>query len=266
MKRKNNTLIIIVVLIVLCLLLACVAALFVFRSSADTVTTLFTELVEEQAANLGGESVNPQRRALGASPVIYLAGRSDITIPSLGETSDISLFSCRDGGVIQETFPPGYRITPGASFTFQASGQTNFYGGPPEDGFPPDGDPAGGMAYLDDFGGISGYQGPAGALVAVFLSDAIPASNPPDALDFTEEGMGSNFSRLEPQVGQVFFIGDGRSSNGQAQTFVAPTNATRLFIGLADGAYFSGPPTCYADNTGSFSYQIESDQPYEPLP
>ena len=266
MKRKNNSLIIIVVLIVLCLLLACIAALFAFRNSANSVTTLFTEIVEEQAANLGSESSNLQRRVLGASPVIYLAGRSDITIPSLEETSDIPLFSCRDGGVIQETFPPGYRITPQAAFTFQASGQTNFFGGPPEDGFPPDGDPSGSMAYLDAFGGISGYQGPAGALVGVFLSDAIPANNPLDALEFTEEGLGSNFSRLEPQIGQVFFIGDGRSSNGQAQTFVAPANATRLFIGLADGSYFYGTPTCYADNTGSFTYQIESDQPYEPLP
>lgn len=202
---------------------------------------------------------------LGAAPVLHLAGRSDVVIPPLGEASDNPLFSCRDHPTIQETYPPGYRITPGSEFTFSASGRVNYYGGPVEEGFPPDGDFS--MADIAPYGGISGYTGPAGALVGVFLDDAIPnGETAPERINFNADGVGVDFERLEPQIGQVFFIGDGKTTGGKLQIFVAPRAAARLYIGLIDAPFFSGLSTCYADNVGGFEYTLQSNQPYQPLP
>jgi hypothetical protein len=273
MKRVGLPVIIAISLLLLCLIAACIVGLLFFwpatagdsGSSSGLPFDLTEVLSGETAAGETGRQL-AATQALGAAPVIHLAGRTDITIPALGQDSDVTIFSCRDGGVIQETFPPGYQITPGAAFTFSATGLTNFYGGTPEEGFPPDGDPSGLEAEIFSFGGISGYRGPAGALLGLFLDDNIPNGEPPDPLDFTASGLGVDFRQLEPQVGQVFFIGDGRASNGQTQTFIAPSNATRLFIGLVDGYSFYGDPTCYADNTGSFDYRLDADQPFEPLP
>jgi len=88
-----------------------------------------------------------------------------------------------------------------------------------------------------------GISAPSGvgfnSLVGVFLD----ASNPtgmttPAELDFSG---GLGFTNLSPELRQIFFIGDGRTtlnagpSAGSAQEFFVPTGATRLFLGTADG-------------------------------
>ncbi len=273
---KKNFLVVLLLLLVLCLLALCIGGFLLWRSMNNVVSGL-PNLAETAAAAVTqipttAPMANPTTLAapstpfvLGAAPVIHLAGRADITIPPLGQPSEVSLFSCRPAELVQETYPPGYRIQPGAEFTFEASGKINYYGGAPEEGFPPDGDPAT-FANIEPFGGISGYQGPGGALVGVFLDDAIPNGSPPASLNFNPDGQGTDFERLQPQIGQVFFIGDGKTNAGKPQVFVAPPNATRLFVGLIDGGFFSGPSTCYSDNAGEFKYQITSNQPYQALP
>jgi hypothetical protein len=266
-KRGSRIGIILLVLIVLCCLLTACVGLYLWYTGSELLGQYGLSLpaapAQEQIPAAAPTSVV---RATGASPVLYLAGRSDITIPPLGEPSEIPVFSCRDGGVIQETFPPGYRVSAGTEFTFKATGLINFYGGPLDQGYPPDGDPNGSMASIESFGGISGYEGPAGALAGVFLTDAVPLEPAPDLIRFTADATGIEFARLEPQIGQVFFIGDGATSTGARQNFVAPAGATRLFIGLVDGSFFFGPPTCYADNVGSFDYEINASLPFEAIP
>lgn len=266
-KQGSKWIWIVAVLIVsCCLLFLCLAAIF-WLKGPDLLKQLgLPNLpIPVQPGGAPEKTVPAVKNATGASPVLYLAGRTDISIPPLGQPSDVLLFSCRDSSVVQEVFPPGYRITPGSEFTFQASGMVNYYGGPLEQGVPPDGD-SNVMAQINSFGGISGYQGPSGALSGVFLTDAIPLEPAPELINFKADGVGKDFSRLEPQIGQVFLIGDGATSAGVSQVFVAPAGATRLFIGLVDGAGFYGTPTCYADNVGSFDYQVNSNQPFNAIP
>ncbi len=286
--KKNNWLLLIIVLAVLCLLLLCIGGFVLWRTfqnaaqavgdplaTAQAFTTLVPQdpnaLTTALPAILPTDSAttpaaeNPPIFALGAAPVLHLAGRTDIIIPKLGEPSENPLFACRDGAIIQETYPSGYQISPGSEFIFKASGRVNYYGGAPEDGYPPDGDAQ--TAEIEPFGSISGYIGPSGALVGVFLDDSIPNGEiAPERINFTPEGQGVDFERLAPQIGQVFFIGDGKNANGNAQIFVAPANATRLYIGLIDAPSFYGFSGCYADNTGGFEYSMKSNQPYQPLP
>ena len=82
--------------------------------------------------------------------------------------------------------------------------------------------------------GMSDIHAPINSLVGVFLTDAMPSlSTPPSKLDF--EAFGLNFTTLAPQPQQVFFIGDGMTSNGTVQQFSIPSSATRLFLGTMDG-------------------------------
>jgi hypothetical protein len=267
-KRRGSKIgVVLIVLIVICCLLTACAGIYLWYTGSDLLGQYGLSLpAAPDAGGIPAAGPTSVVRATGASPVLYLAGRSDLTIPPLGEPSEIPLFSCRDGGLIQEAFPSGYRVAAGTEFTFKASGRINYFGQSLDQGYPPDGDPNGSMAGIGSFGGISGYQGPAGALAGVFLTDAIPLEPAPEPIRFTVDTVGVEFTRLEPQIGQVFFIGDGANSAATRQVFVAPAGAARLFVGLVDGAFFSGPPTCYADNVGSFDYEIDANQAFEAIP
>ena len=86
-------------------------------------------------------------------------------------------------------------------------------------------------------------------LTGVFLDPSV-GSVAPSALNFSAPG-GTSFTTLSGlQLGQTFFIGDGLTGSGTGgiQTFVAPTGATRLFLGFADAFGFGGSPGFYDDN------------------
>lgn len=118
---------------------------------------------------------------------------------------------------------------------------------------PDGGDCAGGDTNLEPAGGISGIVAHERSLflVGVFLATSAPET-PPPALDFSTAARGVAFAELAPALGQVFFIGDGRTGTGEGevQRFVIPATATRLFLGYADGGGFQGAPGWYGDNTG----------------
>jgi len=146
---------------------------------------------------------------------------------------------------------------PGDVLTFAVTGSMSYNGGTPTD--PPDGKSGSnttigpGPKLLGPYGNftitLGQYTGPFNALLGVFLAGRQPATQPP-ALDFST-GTGIGFTALAPQIGQVFFIGDGLTGTGtgRAQKFTAPVGATTLYLGGADGY-------CYAGNTGVFSVTV----------
>lgn len=109
---------------------------------------------------------------------------------------------------------------------------------------------------IDSYEGISGIIHPRTmALVGVFLTDEQPGEgDAPSRLDFYS--IGSSFASLSPEIGQTFFIGDGWGDGDFAQEFIVPDGATRLFLGFADGEYFTGAPTAYLDNEGAFDADV----------
>jgi hypothetical protein len=103
--------------------------------------------------------------------------------------------------------------------------------------------------------GISGMTAPgAGYLVGVFLATGGPSGAAPASLDFTT-GDGTAFTSLSPLLDQVFFIGDGLTGDntGTTQVFNAPTGAAQLYLGISDACGYNGDPSCYSDNSGSFT-------------
>ncbi len=160
------------------------------------------------------------------------------------------------GGVLPPfaTFP----ATPGKVLTFSSiAGTVTYYGNGPHVG--PDGEP-GGSTDIFSFGGLAGIVNSQSAmfLVGVFLKDQEPAGPAPPRLDFSPGVVGQEFGTLAPQLNQVFFIGDGLTDTGTGATqrFVVPGDATRLFLGFADGYAFHGDPGWYDDNTGQFNVEF----------
>lgn len=270
-KKKNNTnrqLIVIIILLVLCFVIACAVGFYLYQTSQQTTGKNIQQTATAAAQITPLPPQGGENGVTGASPVIYLAGRTDITIPPLDQAytgEGPVIFACR-GGTVQETYPPGYHTQAGAEIQVRARGLVNFYGGDAEGATPPDGSLTKVLSMINAFGGISQYLGPQGSLVGVFLDDSIPNGEPPAPLNFgpvgeSEGALGLDFERLEPVIGQVFFIGDGVTSAGKPQVFIAPANATRIFIGLADAADFYGDPSCYTDNTGNFEFTIMGNPP-----
>jgi hypothetical protein len=104
---------------------------------------------------------------------------------------------------------------------------------------------------LNSVGSISGIKVPNHILflAGVFLGPSLPDEAPP-VLTFDT----ADFLTLAPQLGQTFYIGDGRvgynDPNGTQQVFYVPEGATRLFLGFGDGRRFTGDPGYYNDNYG----------------
>lgn len=200
------------------------------------------------------------------SDAIFLAGRTDLTIPAASAPWSSPTGLQRHGGPtpeeIQETFPSGLSVTAGdiVRVLDPAVGGISFFNGYGAPWYGPDGNNADcsgtACSNLSSFGGISGYFGPEGALVGVFLDDAIPSSGAPARLDFSTSVLGRDFLTLSPALGQVFYIGNGLTTGGVFQRFTAPTGATRVFFGIPDGFGFDGVPGAYDDNDGAYRIRV----------
>ena len=155
------------------------------------------------------------------------------------------------------TLPVSIAVTPGQNaFQFSASGsitENNLFGvyhGP-------DGRSGGFGEQVYAYGGISGITLDQNTpLAGVFLTDFAPGATAPPSLDFSSGGLGMDFLTLTPVIGQVFFIGDGQTSGSVTQTFITPSGATRLFLGIPDTVGGLGYPGGYGDNAGSFNVTV----------
>lgn len=110
------------------------------------------------------------------------------------------------------------------------------------------------LAYLGLPGaenGFSSYYGPADALIAVFLDDSLPTSTAAPSRIMENDAASLDYTTLSPGLKQIFFVGDGKRTNGDQQTVIAPPGATRLYLGTLDG--FG-----WYNNGGAFTVQISN--------
>ena len=208
---------------------------------------------------------------LRGSDAIWLAGRTDLVIPDASQAWPDGLL--RHGGPtpeeIKETLPPGFAVAAGdvVKVLDPASGGISFFNGFGGTVFGPEGNGVPGSSSIGPFGGISGYLGTQGALVGLFLNDDVPNGVAPARLDFSVSGLGTEFLSLSPGLGQVFFIGDGETASDVAQSFLTPTGATRLFIGITDAFGFNGAPGAFDDNDGAYRIRLGiNEDPRNPTP
>ena len=146
-------------------------------------------------------------------------------------------------------FVTGMTLVPGATLSFEVTGSVSYAGLTPTN--PPDGDSTYPVTHAAE-NGVGGVSAFVDGLMGVFLDDS-PAdptnASVPPSLDFTDPingvTFGANYVHLDPGIGQVFFIGDGKTSGGTVQTVTVPAGATRLALGGMDGAG-------WYNNTGAF--------------
>ena len=103
-------------------------------------------------------------------------------------------------------------------------------------------------------------------LTGVFLGDQGPVGPAPPRLAFDNNNFGDPnfiqqdfFQKLAPELGQTFFVGNGRTSFGSTQQFVIPNGAETLYLGFADGIGYFGALGNYDDNRGliEVNYSLE---------
>jgi hypothetical protein len=193
---------------------------------------------------------------------IFLANRTDVTIAPPGAApAGYPLLRNSPPGPYSESFPPAVSATGGQTFQFSASGDVNYNINVAGTVFGPDGVRP---STFNSVAGISGYNGPIGALLGVFLTNTDPENTTaPATLNFSTS---TAFTTLSPGIGQVFFIGDGLTGTGSGtvQDFIAPPGATELYLGVADAPNFLGAPGGYDDNTGSFNVSVTASSVPEP--
>jgi hypothetical protein len=145
-------------------------------------------------------------------------------------------------------------LVSGQWLTFTVSGSVSHTGNANPSVNNPDGSPFSGSP--GNFG--DGITSPLGVeringLVGLFLGSTSPTgTTSPAAISYN----GLDFLSSAPLIGQIFFIGDGLTSDtfsgsfgGQAQQFFVPDGATRLFLGTSDAfGWFN--------NNGAFSVSV----------
>lgn len=135
----------------------------------------------------------------------------------------------------------------GAIFMFLAFGSVSR--GEPLPFFGPDGETMTTSVYLGAENGIADITAPFESLVGVFLGPNRPdLISPPLPLDFSNS-TNRDYLILAPALQQPFFIGDGLTSSGLVQRVMAPSGATRLFLGTMD-------EVSWYNNEGSFMVQV----------
>ncbi|WP_182377303.1 hypothetical protein [Nocardioides sp. WS12] len=109
---------------------------------------------------------------------------------------------------------------------------------------------------LSALNGISGviHEDRTLFVVGVFLGD-----DDPDQQDQADLSGAESEETQEPEIGEVFFIGDGQTEDGTTQEVVVPDGAQTLYLGFADGFAFQGAPGAYGDNSGTVDIEVTLD-------
>lgn len=97
------------------------------------------------------------------------------------------------------------------------------------------------------------------SLVGVFVGETKSATAPAgQSMSISDANSAASFA---PLLQQVFFIGDGLTSDGTQQSFLVPTGAKTLYLGFADAYGFYGAPGAYGDNYGSLNVTTAVPEP-----
>ena len=139
-------------------------------------------------------------------------------------------------------------LTPGARLSFDTTG-TLSHGGNSAAANSPEGNGSYSGHALGAQLGKSDIVAPMISMVAVFIGAGDPSANTaPARLDFTSSDA-RNYKELAPKLGQVFFVGDGKTDSGTIQAIIVPEGATRLYMGVWDVGQWN-------NNTGSLNGAI----------
>src|ERR1039458_9098381 len=161
---------------------------------------------------------------------IALAGALAGTSTSAGDSAPLD-------SPVQVNLP----ITAGQAIQIKATGLVGYNGAKAT--IPPDGGSNSDYTQTGTGMGVGVIPGPQAALIGVFTDDNLDLKNIPTSVDYT--GDAANIPLVAPMLQQPFLVGSGVTASGVTKTWVAPAQATRLYLGVL-GYYMRA-------NTGSFT-------------
>ena len=204
------------------------------------------------------------------SDVIFLGGRTDITIPPAVRRGILPPACNATGSTseeIRETFPPFLGVVGGdiirlaGSFDRRHPAVSTGSAGPTSAprATTPTRLGSSCRATSRRSGGISGYFGPEGSVGCLprrqldnCQTECQWRARAPQPGSTT--GLGRNFLTLTPGLGQIFYIGNGvTTSVAVFQEFIAPVGATRLFLGSRTA---SASMACRCLRRQRWAYQV----------
>lgn len=223
-------------------------------NGAETWQASFTPLaaryVKLTVSNAGAciDEIEVHEQATGSDPPAGGPGLGTLIVrgtanPFLVDPANRNIDPFYMGG----TLPPSLDVSPGLVLSFDVSGQTGNF---PANSLSPSPDGAPNVnAGAPDWGYLSGYIYPHNALIGVFWGPTLQTRPP-------RFGGGTTFTQATPELGQVFFIGDGLSGTGTGgrQEFVVPEGTTKLYLGSADGRE-------WGNNEGAFTVTVTDFSP-----
>lgn len=221
-------------------------------SRGTGIPMLFAKLLGVNSCDVSAESIAMYIPSVNLSPTVQATANPFLSGMPVGSTASETNphhnadYAGTSSNLLESPAPIGMTVSAGQSLTFDAISGTAGHD-PTLPSYQPDGE-------LDNIGhnnlttlesseygstmysenGIADMWCPINALVGVFLDDKAPnATATPSSLDFSSDAS-RDFQTLQPQLKQLFFIGDGLRADGTHQKFVAPPGATRLFLATWD--------------------------------
>jgi Flp pilus assembly protein TadG len=219
------------------------------NARGTAVPLLFAGIFGQKTVDITVQAVATYTPSASVNNIAYAKGNPWLAGMPVGTTAN----DFDSAPAASPTLVSGMTIDEGSALNFSFTGNATYLPGKATNG--PDGNLSRNIynGWYTGFNtghenGMSNLTAPIAGVVGVFLNDSRPDTQgalPPD-LDFsTPESR--DFSTLSPKLRQPFFIGDGLREDGSTvQTFVVPSGATRLYIGIMDGQQWT-------DNSGSFT-------------
>jgi len=173
------------------------------------------------------------------------------------------------GSVVQVSIPldssnvavnHGYLDSPGSDVTYYADGSSDGSIAIYSDDAANPNLPQGSVTTSGSEHGISNIATPINSVVGVFLNTSggqVPDDQgaPPPGLDYSTQ-TDRDYTSIEPDLRQSFYVGNGETSTGVQQTIVVPPNANTLFLGTMDGHEWSNNQGGYHATITEFQIEL----------
>jgi len=173
------------------------------------------------------------------------------------------------GSVVQVSIPldssnvavnHGYLDSPGSDVTYYADGSSDGSIAIYSDDAANPNLPQGSVTTSGSEHGISNIATPINSVVGVFLNTSggqVPDDQgaPPPGLDYSTQ-TDRDYTSIEPDLRQSFYVGNGETASGVQQTIIVPANATTLFLGTMDGHEWSNNQGGYHATITQFQIEL----------
>jgi Flp pilus assembly protein TadG len=244
--------------------------------AGEPVGTLASVPDDEYTANGGGDLTHPWKQDIALGQNAAAAGNQALTDPNQVYSTDYTnnepnespqevYLSVTPGSVLQISVPLNSNNT-ALNYGFLNQTPATTYANGSNDGtFSNYSDdaanpslPEGSQTTEGSEHGLSNIIVPINSMLGVFLdknastNGADNEGTPPPGVDFSTQAA-RDYTTFEPQLNQVFYVGNGSTSDSIQQTIVVPANAYAFYLGTMDGHEWS-------NNVGGFNATITQYQ------